>query len=44
MPQAIASPIDHVLVGADWATLDARVIETSGQGSDHRPIVAVLRH
>lgn len=41
-PQALASPIDHVLVGADWEVLDMRVIDTSGMGTDHRPIVAVL--
>lgn len=41
-PQALASPIDHVLVGADWEVLEVRVIDTSGMGSDHRPIVAVL--
>ncbi len=41
-PQALASPIDHILVGADWTVLDVVVIDAQGSGSDHRPIVAVL--
>lgn len=41
-PQALASAIDHVLLGANWKVLDVKVIDTPGSGSDHRPIVVVL--
>ncbi|MFC4137123.1 MULTISPECIES: endonuclease/exonuclease/phosphatase family protein [unclassified Microbacterium] len=41
-PQALASPIDHVLLGVKWRVLDVKIVDTPGSGSDHRPIVAVL--
>lgn len=40
-PGWLASPIDHVLIGTAWRAVDFRVIDID-DGSDHRPIVAVL--
>lgn len=42
VPTWIAAPIDHVLVGSDWTVRGVRVVTTTGPGSDHRAIVAVL--
>lgn len=43
MPTALASPIDHVLVGDAWRVRGAKVLTSADDaGSDHRPIVAVL--
>ncbi|WP_200331202.1 endonuclease/exonuclease/phosphatase family protein [Leucobacter sp. L43] len=43
IPAWLASPIDHVLVGAAWSVVDAWVISpVDSGGTDHRPIVAVL--
>ncbi|WP_345751693.1 endonuclease/exonuclease/phosphatase family protein [Microbacterium rhizophilus] len=42
-PAWLGSPIDHVLVGADWDVRGAAVLTSfDDAGSDHRPIVAVL--
>ncbi|MFD5225312.1 endonuclease/exonuclease/phosphatase family protein [Microbacterium sp. NPDC058342] len=38
----LASPIDHVLVGRDWAVRGSSVIEETAGGTDHRALVAVL--
>ncbi len=44
MPSLLGAPIDHVLATGSWTPLGFRVIETHDDaGSDHRPIVAVLR-
>jgi len=43
LPQALGSPIDHVVHSAAWRTTGFRVIGTlDGSGSDHRPILAQL--
>lgn len=40
-PAGFASPIDHVLTGADWEAAAFHVGEAAG-GSDHRPVIAAL--
>jgi endonuclease/exonuclease/phosphatase (EEP) superfamily protein YafD len=43
-PELLASPIDHVLVGSSWRISAFDVLDAAGaRGSDHRPILAVLR-
>lgn len=42
VPTWIASPIDHILVGSGWIARGVQVITSYEEGSDHRPIVAVL--
>ena len=42
VPSWLASPIDHVLVGSAWSVRGVRVITSIDEGTDHRPIVAVL--
>jgi len=42
LPAWMGSPIDHVLVGSAWTARSLRVIPSSGGGTDHRAIVAVL--
>lgn len=41
-PTWIAAPIDHVLVGSAWVVRGTRIVTSTGSGSDHRPVVAVL--
>lgn len=42
-PSWLASPIDHVLTGSAWSVRAAFVVTSfDDEGSDHRPIVAVL--
>lgn len=42
-PSWLASPIDHVLIGSAWSVRAAFVVTSfDDQGSDHRPVVAVL--
>lgn len=44
LPAWAGAQIDHVVATADWQVVDARVItDRDGAGSDHRPVVAVLR-
>lgn len=44
LPAWLGAPIDHVVATSDWRPISARVItEADGLGSDHRPLVAVLR-
>ncbi|MGO1391943.1 endonuclease/exonuclease/phosphatase family protein [Agrococcus casei] len=44
LPAWLGAQIDHVVATPDWKPIDARVITSTGDsGSDHRPIVAVLR-
>lgn len=44
IPSVLAAPIDHVLVdGRAWQVVAFHVLPAVGD-SDHRPIVAVLRH
>ncbi|MFD1713647.1 endonuclease/exonuclease/phosphatase family protein [Amnibacterium flavum] len=43
VPELLASPIDHILVGSDWEVVSFDVLTgASTSGSDHRPILAVL--
>jgi len=44
VPELLASPIDHVLVGSAWEVSGFDVLDPgAAQGSDHRPILAILR-
>jgi endonuclease/exonuclease/phosphatase (EEP) superfamily protein YafD len=43
-PPLLGAPIDHVMATADWKVVGFRVIGShDGDGSDHRPVVALLR-
>jgi len=45
IPPLAGAPIDHVMATSDWSVEDVHVLdEYDGAGSDHRPIVAHLRH
>jgi endonuclease/exonuclease/phosphatase (EEP) superfamily protein YafD len=45
LPALLGAPIDHVMVTDGWRVTGMRVIENEDKaGSDHRPIVAQLRH
>ena len=44
VPAWLGAQIDHVVATPDWQPIDAYVVtDRSDAGSDHRPIVAVLR-
>ena len=42
VPSWVSSPIDHVLHGSGWTARSVRVLDGDPDGTDHRPIVAVL--
>lgn len=43
LPELLASPIDHILVGSAWRIVSYEVLEAeSAPGSDHRPILSVI--
>ncbi len=43
LPALLCAPIDHVLAGPAWTVTGFRVIGShDGDGSDHRPVLAVL--
>jgi endonuclease/exonuclease/phosphatase (EEP) superfamily protein YafD len=43
-PPLLGAPIDHVMSSDGWSTVGFRVVTTlDDAGSDHRPVVAVLR-
>jgi endonuclease/exonuclease/phosphatase (EEP) superfamily protein YafD len=44
LPSLLGAQIDHVMYTSAWRTVSFHVIQTEdGAGSDHRPVVAVLR-
>jgi endonuclease/exonuclease/phosphatase (EEP) superfamily protein YafD len=44
LPLLLGAPIDHVMATDDWQIVGFQVISSrDGAGSDHRPVVAVLR-
>ena len=44
LPAWLGAQIDHVVATPDWQIVEARVItDRDASGSDHRPVVAVLR-
>lgn len=45
LPDWLGTQIDHVVVTPDWQVVDGYVItDRDDYGSDHRPVVAVLRY